>query len=407
MDARLIHPYTLKIACKNGFNLVGFEPMKTLISERESVALLVQYFGQALELRKNNPRVIPEVFPLACLALENCSIKNDLIVDESSSSYPSGGSFEVYPRLLRIQRGRVSNREVFGPLKLHYGIFKHKVTESKYLIARDNERIVGAIGISIDEIEKAAKIFELIALDDEVIRFLLSEADNFLREAGVEFVEMDVSAYSPGIQRTLIELGFAPSAYIPAWAFHKVERLDVVRMIKLNVPLNIGQIHLDDEAQKIADVVIKQIKKTDVLPEILEQLELMSLMKGCDKEQSQRLAGLFKVAEYTEGEMIFKENEKASEMYVVLSGKVEVFMSHQEEPLAQVTTGECLGEISFLTAKNHSASALVKEKVRLAVITNEELNYLVRQRPDIGVLLYRNLAHGLGKKLQNQDLVLR
>lgn len=414
MDARVVHPYTLKIAGKNGFNVVGFEPMKMLISYRESIALSVRYFGQALELRNNNPRVIPEVYPLASMALENCGIKNDLIVDESSPSYPVEGAFELtemdtegYSNLLRIERGRVSSREVFGPLRLHYGIFKQKATQSKYLIAKEHGRIAGAIGLAFDEIEKAAKIFELISLNDEINRFLLEEADKLLSDAGAEFIEIDVSAYSPRIQRTLLELGYVASGYIPAWVFHEVERLDAVRMIKLNVPLDLGPLYLNDAAKKIKDVVVKQIKKTTIVPEILEYLELMSLMKGCDKDQAHRLAGLCSVVEFDAGQTIFGHDQKADKMYVILSGVVDVFMPHKKKPVAQVQKGQCLGEISFLTEKNHSASAIVKEKAKLAVLTTEELNQLVRQRPDIGLLLYRNLAHGLGEKLQRQDLVLK
>ena len=99
--------------------------------ERESLALLVRYFGNALELRDNHPRIIPEVNPLAHLALENCSLPPDAIVDEDAPAYPPGGNFEVqelttegYAALLRIERGRVRHREIFGPARLHYGIFK-------------------------------------------------------------------------------------------------------------------------------------------------------------------------------------------------------------------------------------------------------------------------------------------
>ena len=412
MDARVVHPYTLKIAEKNGFCAVGFEPMKMLISYRESIVNMVQYFGQALELRNNNPRVIPEAYPLACLSMDNCGIKNDVIVDEFSHAYPQRDSFDleemsddVYSRLLRIPRGRVSSREIFGPLRLHYGIFKHKVTRSRYLIARENKQIAGAIGFTFDEIEKAARVFELIALNDDVVRFLLAAVDKILKENGCEFIEIDVSAYAPRMQRTLLELGFVPCAYLPAWVFHDVERLDAVRMVKLNVPLELGPLYLSDRAKEFADIVINSFSKIDIVPEVLESLEMMSLMQGSNKEQAQRLANLCTVDTFEAGETIFSTDQDANEMYVVLAGIVDVFMPQGNKPVAQVKEGECLGEISFLTQKKHSATAKASEETKVAVLTNEELNQLVRQRPDIGVLLYRNLAHGLGQKLQRQDLV--
>ena len=53
---------------------------------------------------------------------------------------------------------------------------------------------------------------------------------------GVCCIEVDVSAYAPRMQRTLVELGFLPVAYLPALVFHEVERLDVVKMVRLLDP---------------------------------------------------------------------------------------------------------------------------------------------------------------------------
>ena len=44
INARVVHPYTLKISEQQGFAVVGFTPMKTLIGYRESIARMVQYF---------------------------------------------------------------------------------------------------------------------------------------------------------------------------------------------------------------------------------------------------------------------------------------------------------------------------------------------------------------------------
>ena len=48
----------------------------------------------------------------------------DFIVDEDSAPYPAGGDYTIeqlqaegYPALLRIERGRVRNREIFGPMR--------------------------------------------------------------------------------------------------------------------------------------------------------------------------------------------------------------------------------------------------------------------------------------------------
>ncbi|MBX9692263.1 MAG: GNAT family N-acetyltransferase, partial [Cyanobacteria bacterium] len=118
--ARLVHPYSLRIAEAQDFAVIGFLPMKSLIVRRESVALLARYTSDALKLRKNNPRVVPEIYPLAAQSLTNCGLEVDVIVDETSLAYsPSHEHFDItemqtdgYSSLLRIERGRVRNREI-------------------------------------------------------------------------------------------------------------------------------------------------------------------------------------------------------------------------------------------------------------------------------------------------------
>ena len=59
VEARATHPYSLRIAEAHQFAVVGFLPERWRLRERESLALLVHYFGNALELRDNHPRIIP------------------------------------------------------------------------------------------------------------------------------------------------------------------------------------------------------------------------------------------------------------------------------------------------------------------------------------------------------------
>lgn len=57
--------------------------------------------------------------------------------------------------------------------------------------------------------------------------------------------------------------------------------------------------------------------------------------------------------------------------------------------------GECVGEISSLTGAAHSATATAITPLEMAVLKKRELDELIRLRPDIGLLIYRNLAAGL------------
>jgi len=53
VEARVAHPYSLRIAEAHQFAVVGFLPQRWCLRERESLALLARYFGNALELEQS------------------------------------------------------------------------------------------------------------------------------------------------------------------------------------------------------------------------------------------------------------------------------------------------------------------------------------------------------------------
>lgn len=411
VEARTTHPYSLRIAEAHQFAVVGFLPQRWRLRDRESLALLVRYFGTGLELRNNHPRIIPEIHALADLSLKNCSLPPDAIVDEDAPAYPPGGDFEIqelttegYAALLRIARGRVRNREIFGPARLHYGIFRLQARGSRYRIAREGGRIAGAVGFTLDPVDRAVRIFELIALRDEVLRFLLSDLERVSREEWACLIEIDVSAHAPRMQRTLLELGFLPVAYLPALVFHEVERLDVVKMLRLVSPPQVPTGGLTPSCRTLAEVVLRLFRNRTVLPRIARVVHDLPLFAGLDAEQVSRLAGVCSVASFEPGEVIFREGEVGDRMHVVLQGEVAIRVAGSAAPVGVVRRGECLGESSLLTAGAHSASATVLTRTETVVLCHRELAELIRLRPDIGLLMYKNLALGMGAKLKRLDV---
>ena len=414
VENRTVHPYSQRISHAFGFAPVGFLPLKHLFNERESIALFCRHFGASLTLRCNHPRIVPEAHPLAHLALENCGLPFDCIVDEVSAPYPHDTAFvskeltaEGLPLLMRIERGRVRNREIFGPMRLQYGFFKLTARRATYLVARQQTAdgpgaIAGAIGYIRDDAEKAVRVFELITRTDHVNRFLFEELVRRCEdEWGVDYIEVDVSAHAPRMQRTLLELGFLPTAYVPAMVFHEVERLDVVKMSRLLVPPELGDIQLSPKMQIIADQVMRAFVRQAVLPQIAGAVERLQLFRGLNEEQSTRVAGVCTVVSYASGEQLWARGDQAETMAILIQGDVAIELDGQR--VGTVGEGESVGEVSLLTREPHSARAIALDQVHAAQLSARALAELSRQRPDIAVVLYRNLATSLGRKLQRVD----
>ncbi len=406
-ECRTAHPYAQRISEKFGLRPIGFLPQKVLLDTRESLVLMAKTFGPAQELRSNNPRVIPEVFALGQLALRNMGFHNDLIAVEDADGYPIGKGFHVeelteslLPYLLRIERGRLSRRHVFGNLQLSYGIFMIESRNSRYLVAREDDRIVGAIGFSLDRIGRIIKVLELIDLRDDVAGFLLKELDTWAQKVyGAEYLEITVSAYWPDIQRTLSNLGFVPVAYCPSFVFHEVERLDTIKMAKLYVPLDIDSVALTEASREIYDLVRRGFEEKRLGISVNETTSQMAIFAGLEEGELAKIAGLCSVSEFAAGAVILHEGQTSNVFYMIMEGSIDILAHDEGRVLATIYAGDFLGEISLVSQQPHISTAVTHTPCKLVALKRHDFEHLIGRYPRIGLQVMRNIAINLGRKL--------
>jgi GNAT superfamily N-acetyltransferase len=414
IHGRTVHLFAQQIAQRYGFRPIGFMPLKSLFSKRESIVAMGQLFGSARELRRNHPQIIPELFPLAAKALGNNDLPNDVRVVEDAVSYPMDQSFQLkelsesgIPYLLRIERGRLKRRQVFGNMMLSYGYFALQAREAQYLVARQDDTIVGAIGYVFDQVGKTIQIIEIIDVDNAVAGFLLRELDRRAREElDVAYAEVTVSAYWPRIQRTLDLLGFSPVAYCPSAVFRGSERLDAVRMAKLYIPFDVGRVELLPSLQEIYEIVMRGFldKRTGI--QIDDFTRSVSIFKGLSDSQLRMLSGICRIVQYQKDDLIFTQDEINEKLYMVLTGEVEIRIGERMVPVGKVLAGDVLGEISLVEGTPHSATAVAAQDTHLIIMANQDFEVLIQRYPRIGMTVMRNIARSLGQKLKSTDLAV-
>ena len=410
-ECRTAHPFAQRISETHGLKPIGFMPQKVLLDKRESLMMMARTFGPAHDLRSNNPRVIPEAFLLGQLALENLGLHNDLIAVGDADGYPIGTGFQVeeltesvLPHLLRIERGRLSKRHVFGNLQLSYGLFFLESRNSRYLVARQEGKIVGAIGFTLDDIGRSIKVLEMIDLRDDVAGFLLKELDLWAQQVySAEYIEITVSAYWPNIQRTLSNLGFVPVAYCPSFVFHEVERLDTIKMAKLYVPLDIDDVHLTAASREIFDLVRKGFEEKRQGIEINTATSHIAIFKGLEDGELTKIAGILRVIHFNKGDVILREGESGEHFYMVLDGKLDILAGTQPTLIGHVYRGDFLGEISLVSAQPYTATAVAATDVKLVALTHQDFEALINRHPRIGMKVMRNIAISVGEKLRHLD----
>ena len=85
------------------------------------------------------------------------------------------------------------------------------------------------------------------------------------------------------------------------------------------------------------------------------------------------------------GQMIFREGDTTQEAYRILKGRVEISIAGEGKAviLAQLGEGDIFGEMAMVDERPRSASAQALEVTECEVLTAENFNEAVLQRPEI------------------------
>ncbi|MCC6697007.1 MAG: cyclic nucleotide-binding domain-containing protein [Candidatus Hydrogenedentes bacterium] len=407
-EARTPHRGSQRIIEDLHWTAAGFEPMKYHLSGvRESVVFYVKLQGLTRELRRNNPHIIPEIAPLAQTVLANLGFPVDTVVTVEEEGYPLCTTFNIdrldqsgISSILRIERGRVRDKEVFGgSFSLSHGIFQISNPETRYLIARDGGVVLGAIGFVHDPIDSKVRVIELIEFSDEVKGFLLSAVDRIAREElHAVYQEIDVSAYSPKIQRTLERLGFIPAAYCPSMVFGQVERLDIVRMVKLSCPYDPGPMKLLPPGARMCELVERSMEEKMVGPEITEGIRNTELFRELPDGDAQLLAKVCRIRSCHAGAALTVQGGEADHVFILLDGTARVIRNGKT--INTLERGDVCGEMALLEESNRVADVVLDGDCRVIEIDIDALNRLMDSRPALGYHVTKNLARGLSKKLR-------
>lgn len=242
----------------------GLLPHYNLINEKhESLVLYTNLCSEGRKRRSEKiPQVIAEVAPLAQHVLSAMNLPTALDVVDDSQPYSDKFTGELQPEdrdslaeLRSVDRERSGDPAVFDSVSLDYGLPFLSSKRISYRKAVDNQQVVGGIGYRVDTENQLFKMTDLAFKRTEVINYLCAAAISIAQKQGARIIEADLSAYDARIQQTFLSRGFLPVAYIPAMASHNTYRLDIVKMIKLEVPYNSSGMLIFGKAKEVVSLV--------------------------------------------------------------------------------------------------------------------------------------------------------
>ena len=93
------------------------------------------------------------------------------------------------------------------------------------------------------------------------------------------------------------------------------------------------------------------------------------------------------------GGVIFREGERADELFVIKSGYVRIQIGNRA--MADLTTDNIFGEMALIDSEPRSATAMAITDVELVPISEKQFLFLVGQTPYFALKLMRVLAQRL------------
>jgi CRP/FNR family cyclic AMP-dependent transcriptional regulator len=110
------------------------------------------------------------------------------------------------------------------------------------------------------------------------------------------------------------------------------------------------------------------------------------------------------------GEELFHENDAGDSLFIVQSGRVDIFKNIRgdvDRSLASFGPGDVIGEMSFIDGARRSATARTTESSEFLVLSRQNFARLQRERPDIAAAFFRNMAAIVAARLRTTNELYR
>ncbi len=129
------------------------------------------------------------------------------------------------------------------------------------------------------------------------------------------------------------------------------------------------------------------------------------IFQGFDPEQIDKMLDVCEEKDFQAGEYLFKEGDSSTEMFILLSGHLQILTSTGAE-LASIWEMGLVGEMGALTAQPRSAAVMAAQPSHMLSIRQADLLRLIDEDKDMGFKIYRNVTRILCDRLRDSNILL-
>ncbi len=164
----------------------------------------------------------------------------------------------------------------------------------------------------------------------------------------------------------------------------------------------------DEALESCEDILLHEVMRGPWKEPQPVPLNRCTLFCDCDSDDLALLYQQMPLRNFAEGEAIITSGSHADELFIVVSGSVEVCLPADgvkgRQRLDVFDAGMSFGEMAFLDKSHRSADVVALEPVECRVLTRQLFETLDDQRPWLKIKLLSQLANQLSSRLRQANI---
>ncbi len=143
----------------------------------------------------------------------------------------------------------------------------------------------------------------------------------------------------------------------------------------------------------------------------LQILSGFEIFRGLTESDIEILHAKCQGVKFKESEILMKEGQVSSAIYIIINGQVDICLPEQDEKvkhkrptkvkLATESEGDFFGEYSFVDSQPASASVVATQAGELIKITKSDLDNILENNDHIAKIVYLNILRVLVRRLRH------
>jgi len=127
----------------------------------------------------------------------------------------------------------------------------------------------------------------------------------------------------------------------------------------------------------------------------MDQRELLKnfyLFTGVTSKDLEALEAIAERKSYIAGDLVYGEGDVADALFIIEMGAVDIVPRGKEMVFTTIGSGQGFGELAFFERGKRPASASARERTYLLRIPFERFSKVLADRPELALIVYRNVC---------------